>query len=99
MTRLSIARAGQAFGLFLAAVYVLCVAWDGIFPDWAMRSAWAGLLPGFDWLSAGDFFIGLVEAYVYGWVGAVLFVPIWNALGAERPEPRRGADRTQPHAH
>lgn len=87
MARRSIARLGQALGLFLALLYVLCVAWDGIFPGWAMRSIWAAALPGFDWLSVGDFLLGLVEAYVYGWIGAALFVPLWNAVGrAERPQ-------------
>lgn len=100
MARLPIARLGQALGLFLAVLYALCVAWDGIFPSWEMHSVWAGLLPGFDWLGAGDFFLGLIEAYLYGWIAAVLFVPIWNLVGgAERRQPRANAGRAQPHAH
>lgn len=99
MNVLSIARLGQALGLFLALLYALCVAWDGVFASWAMHSVWAGLLPGFHWLSAGDFFLGLAEAYLYGWVGAALFAPIWNLVGAERPQTRPHAGQTQPHSH
>lgn len=42
---------GNALGVFFAVVYVLCVAWDAIFPAWAMRSVWAGLFPG--WSGSG----------------------------------------------
>lgn len=101
MARLSIGRLGQALGLFLALLYGLCVAWDGIFPGWAMRSVWAAALPGFDWLNVGDFFVGLAEAYVYGWIGAALFVPVWNAVGrAERRQTTSTRPRSpEAHAH
>jgi len=99
-TRDSIARLGQALGLLFAVLYALCVAWDASFPDWAMRSIWAAALPGFDWLSAGDFFLGLAESYVYGWILAILFIPIWYAVGAERPGAGQWLDRRlrEPHA-
>lgn len=103
MARLPIRRLGQALGLFLALLYGLCVAWDGLFPGWAMRSVWAAALPGFDWFSVGDFVLGLVEAYVYGWIFAALFVPIWNAVaGADRREAtstRARARTPEAHAH
>lgn len=83
--RLSIVRVGGALGLSFALLYGLCVAWDAVFPGWAMRSAWVGLLPGFDWLSVGDFLLGLVEVTLYGWVAALIFVPIWNALATFGP--------------
>lgn len=89
-TRLSIARVGVALSLSFALLYGLCVGWDAIFPDWAMRTAWVGLLPGFDWLSVGDFLLGLFETALYGWIAALIFVPIWNALNASAtwPVPR-----------
>lgn len=92
--RLSIARVGQVLGLLFAALYVLCVAWDAIFPAEAMRSAWGALLPGWDWLGVGNFLLGLGEVYLYGWIVAVLFVPIWHAVGSlekERLERRSAA--------
>lgn len=100
-TRLSIARLGNALGLFLAALFVLCVVWEGIFPGQAMRSAWTPALPWFDWLSVGDFLLGLVEAFLYGWIAAVLFVPIWNWIGAEKPAPSQApvAHGHEAHAH
>lgn len=100
-TRVSIARLGQALGLLFAVLYALCVAWDAVFPDWAMRSIWAAALPGFDWLSAGDFFLGLAESYVYGWTLALLFVPIWHAIGVERPAAGRWLNERlrRTHAH
>lgn len=99
MTRLSIARVGNALGLFFAALFVLCVVWDGIFSGQAMRSVWAPALPWFGWLSAGDFLLGLVEAFLYGWIAAVLFVPIWNWVGAEKPASSRAPVAHGPEAH
>jgi len=61
-----------AIGGFLALSFAGCVAWDAIFPDWAMRTAWAPLLPGFTWLSAGTFFLGLAESFAYGFWFALL---------------------------
>lgn len=101
MTRFAIGRLGQTLGLFFAALYLLCVAWDALFPGEAMRSLWAAALPGFDWLSAGDFFLGLLEVYLYGWLTALLLVPIWNTLSTERPRAHHpaGPSRTEAHSH
>ncbi len=65
-------------GAFFAASYLACVAWDAIFPSWAMRDAWAPLLPGFKWLSWGSFLLGLVEAAAYGlWLALPVPVVRW----------------------
>jgi hypothetical protein len=70
--------AAVVIGGFLAVSFAACVAWDAIFPDWAMRSAWAPLLPGFTWLSVGTFLLGLVEAFAYGfWVALVVPAARW----------------------
>ena len=42
---------GWALSLFLAVTFVVCVVFDLIFPDYAMYETWAGLLPGFVWLT------------------------------------------------
>lgn len=98
-TRLPIARLGNALGLFFAVLFVLCVVWDGLFHWLPMRSVWEPLLPWFDWLSFGDFLLGLVEAFLYGWVAAALFVPIWNWVGVERPASVRAPAAHGPEAH
>ena len=67
-------------GTFLAASFALCVAWDAVFPDWAMRRAWEPLLPGFSWLSIGTFLLGLAEAFLYGfWLALVVPVARWTS--------------------
>ena len=40
------------------------------------------LLPGFVWLSWKSFFLGLVEAYAYGWYLALVWIPIYNYFSA-----------------
>ena len=42
---------GWALSLFLALTFLICVAFDLIFPGYAMYETWAGLLPG--WCGSG----------------------------------------------
>lgn len=76
--RLPLFAVGMSLGLFLAVTFTLCVAFDLLFPAYAMNSSWGMLLPGFKWLSVTSFVIGLLEAYIYGWYIAIVFVPIYN---------------------
>ncbi len=70
--------AALAIGGFLAVSFAVCVAWDAVFPAWAMRSVWASLLPGFRWLTVGNFLLGLVEAFAYGfWLALVVPAARW----------------------
>ncbi len=73
---------GMSLGLFLAVTFVLCILFDLWFPDFAMNPVWAPLLPGFTWLSWSSFFIGLVEAFAYGWYIAIIFAPLYNFFSA-----------------
>ena len=76
--RLPVIALGLSLGLFLAITYVLCVAFDLLFPGQAMYQTWLRLLPGFTWLSWGSFLLGLVESFVYGWYVALIFAPLFN---------------------
>ena len=81
---LSLTAVGHATSLLLAISFVLCVAFDLLFPAHAMFQTWQALLPGFTWLSWGSFFLGLVEAYGYGWYVALVWVPIYNVFALRR---------------
>lgn len=85
---ISLIAVGHATSLFLAITFALCVGFDLLFPEHAMYRAWQDLLPGFEWLSWKSFFIGLVEAWGYGWYFALIWVPIYNVvtLRAERTQ-------------
>ena len=69
---------GPALGCFLAVSYVLCVAFDLIFPRQAMYMSWMRLLPGFTWLTWGSFFLGLVESFAYGIYTSLVYCPLYN---------------------
>ncbi len=71
---------GNALGAFLAISFTLCVAFDLLFPGFAMYAAWEKLLPGFTWISVASFLLGLVETFAYGWYAAVIFVPLYNCF-------------------
>ena len=81
--RLPVAALGLSLGLFFAITFVLCIAYDLLFPGHAMNSAWLRLLPGFIWLSWGSFLLGLVESFAYGWYVALVFGPLYNFFAAK----------------
>ena len=76
----SLKAVGHATSLFLAITFVLCVAFDLLFPAHAMFQAWQKLLPGFRWITSGSFFLGLGESYGYGWYFTLIWVPIYDVL-------------------
>ena len=66
-----------------AAVYLLCVIFQPIFPSWTMYTSdfWAAAFPGFSWSVLG-ILIGLVESSLYGLLAALIFVPLYNFFAA-----------------
>lgn len=81
---ISLVALGHATSLFLAITFVLCVAFDLLFPAHAMFQAWQKLLPGFHWLSLGSFFLGLIESYAYGWYIALIWAPLYNVFALRK---------------
>jgi len=69
---------GLALGIFFAISFILCVAFDLIFPGQAMYESWMRLLPGFTWLTLGSFILGLIESFAYGFYIALVFCPLYN---------------------
>jgi hypothetical protein len=61
-TKVAIVAGGTITGL----LYLGCVAWDALLPDFAMNRVWAPLFPGFLWLTLGSFVVGLLESVMYG---------------------------------
>lgn len=79
MKTLSFWPVAWTFSVFAAVVFALDALLGALFPNWwVMQKAWGLLLPGFTFISWGTFFLGLVEAFIGGFLTAVLFVPIWN---------------------
>lgn len=70
-----------SLGLTGAVSFVACVAWGLATPQSVhMHPLLEMILPGFHWLSVGSFFLGLVESFLWGVWGAVVFVPIHNRM-------------------
>lgn len=65
-------------GLFLIS-YILCIGFGLLVPEsLRMWTAWAPLLPGFEWLTWPGFLLGAIESYAYGWYVALVFVPLYR---------------------
>ena len=90
---LSLTGVGHATSLFFGLTFVLCVAFDLVFPERRMYESWQALLPGFTWISWGSFFLGLLESYGYGWSFALIWVPLYNVFASRgaRPSSRPSA--------
>ena len=72
---------GWSLALFTAATYVLCVAYGLIAPRGLHATQLLEFaLPGFKWLTLGSFFLGLVEAFLYGAYAGLVFTPIYNTV-------------------
>lgn len=80
--RLPVMALGMSLGSFFALTFVLCVAFDLLFPVLAMNPVWSPLLPGFIWISWTSFALGLVETFAYGWYVALIFGPLYNFFAA-----------------
>jgi hypothetical protein len=77
--RLRIGPLGNSLSLLLLISYLLCVGFGLLMPEsMQMYRAWEPLLPGFEWLTVTGFFVGAIEAYLYGWYIAVVFVPLYR---------------------
>lgn len=63
---------------FGVITYLVCILFDLVVPSWSMQTAWQLLLPGFERLAWGDFFIGLFWVIVYGAYASGVFVPVYN---------------------
>ena len=70
-----------ALGLTTAISFVLCVVWGSLTPEAVhMHVFLEQVLPAFEWLSVGSFFLGLIESFLWGFYGGIVFVPIYNLL-------------------
>jgi uncharacterized protein DUF5676 len=75
---------GMSLGLTLAIFFALCVALGALWPDFGLHKPWLQFYPGFEWLTWKGFFIGLAEAFAYGWAAALVFTPLYNLFSARR---------------
>lgn len=88
MKGLSFKVVGLSLALFLSITYIICIAFDLIWPQFAMYKVWAPLLPGFSWISWTSFFLGLIESFIWGYFIAIIFVPIYNFLNRKMCKDR-----------
>lgn len=64
-----------------AVTYLACIAYGLLVPEALhMTSFLEQILPGFRWLTATGFVIGLAESFAYGAYAGLVFTPIYNRL-------------------
>jgi hypothetical protein len=85
MKRLTIPGTALALGLFFDVTFALCVFWGFVVPRFHAGWLLEAILPGFVWLTPQSVILGLVEAFLYGWYVALVFVPLFNYFEGRRP--------------
>jgi hypothetical protein len=79
MHHLSVKVMSWSLGAFTAVTFVLCVLYGLVVPQTLHPVRLLEMtLPGFHWLSAGSFVLGLVESALFGVYVGVVFTPIYN---------------------
>ncbi len=68
----------STLSVFSIVTFTLCLLWDLTFPSYTMVAIWKVLLPGFQGITWGSYFLGLVEIILYALYTALIFVPSYN---------------------
>lgn len=69
---------GSALSILGVVTFTLCILWDLLFPSQTMVAIWRVLLPGFQGITWGSYFLGLAEIILYALYTALIFVPGYN---------------------
>lgn len=70
-----------ALSLFTSLSYVICVLYGLVTPESLhMHRFLEIVLPAFEWISVGHFFLGLAESFLWGTYVGLVFPPIYNWL-------------------
>lgn len=85
---LRIKTVSLALGIWAAVNFIVCVLFGLFTPEFLhMHVFLEHVLPGFQWISAGAFVLGLVESFLFGIYAGVVFVPIYNWLAKRFDRP------------
>jgi hypothetical protein len=92
MNRLNLRVVVAATTTFAMLAYLMCVAFQPLFPDWPMYASlrWQESFPGFGWTLRGVV-IGLLEVGAYAASGSATYVWLYNAFAALLGSPARPA--------
>ncbi len=87
MNRLNAVRTGNMLGIVSAIFFLACMAWGFLFSDPVLQELHLNLLrlvyPGFTMSFVGAV-IGIIEAFIYGWLFGVLFAWLCKVACVEK---------------
>lgn len=77
---LNIVAMGWALSAALVVLFVVCLAVALALPQWPATHAWIGLFSIAPLTSVRVWIDGIVFSVVFGWIGAVILVLVYNRL-------------------
>ena len=84
-TKLNLWPAVWASGILVALTFTGDILLGLLFPKWwVMQFFWEQILPGYEFISVGSFFLGLIESFASGAYLALVFVPLYNLFLSRR---------------
>ncbi len=76
MNHFNITKTGNVFGILSIILFFVCMAWGVLLSEPSLQELHLNLIkvayPGFA-MSLGGAIIGIIEAFVYGWIFGVVF--------------------------
>ncbi len=87
MEKLNVNKIGYVVGIISIVFFLVCSVWGGIFVSPTLKALHFALLqiayPGFAFTIVG-YIIGIVEAFIYGWVIGALFAWLHSIVCVEK---------------
>lgn len=78
MKPLSFKVVAATLSLLGVVTFTICIVWDLAVPAYSMAAIWKVLLPGFQGITWGSYFLGLIEIILYALYTALIFAPSYN---------------------
>ena len=83
-TKLAFWPALWASGILVSLIFTLDIIFGLLFPNWwVMQFFWEQILPDFEYLSWGSFFLGVLESFASGVFMAAIYVPLYNLFSSK----------------
>lgn len=78
MKPLSFKVVASTLSLLGVVTFTICILWDLAIPSYSMAAIWKVLLPGFQGITWGSYFLGVAGTILYAVYTALIFVPSYN---------------------
>lgn len=78
-------KTGFAMGITLAVLYLLCLVWGAIFPNWPVKHTTIEVVfPYLVWTDINHLIASALRFFIAGFAGGTVYSIIYNLLGKNK---------------